>query len=241
MSNKHYQINITKPCQQKWEAMQNAEQGRFCGQCAKTVLDFTQLSDEEIIKVMEQSNGKICGRFQKQQLNREIPFIPITSILPKRLRWFSGLLLLGTAGTVMAQENTIKNATTQEAKTIKQKNADENLKATKDSVKAVIRGSVTDKETGEQLPGLVSVRGTTYAVLTDENGNFALTIPNVYDGRNVVLVLDYIGYSTAYHTVEVKDFAKYQYIKLSAFEETILGGPQISLYRKKKWWQFWKW
>ena len=60
---------IPEPCHEDWNAMTPKEQGRFCDVCAKVVVDFTTMSDEEIINYLQQhSKQKICGLFSNEQL-----------------------------------------------------------------------------------------------------------------------------------------------------------------------------
>jgi hypothetical protein len=64
-------ISIPEPCHENWSEMTSTEKGKFCGVCTKEVIDFTQTSDEEIVKKI--SNGvNLCGRFKKSQLDREV-------------------------------------------------------------------------------------------------------------------------------------------------------------------------
>jgi hypothetical protein len=53
-------IIIPEPCHQNWDAMTPNEQGRHCNACAKTVVDATNLTDEEIWKKHEQNNNSLC-------------------------------------------------------------------------------------------------------------------------------------------------------------------------------------
>ena len=62
-------INVPKPCHENWNAMTQNEKGRHCLVCEKTVIDFTTTSDEQIVKIFENS-GNLCGRFKKNQLNQ---------------------------------------------------------------------------------------------------------------------------------------------------------------------------
>lgn len=45
---KAFRIEIPKPCHEDWDAMTPNENGRFCGSCAKTVVDFTNMQTAEI-------------------------------------------------------------------------------------------------------------------------------------------------------------------------------------------------
>ncbi len=66
-------IKIEKACNENWEKMNPNEQGRFCQSCTKTVIDFTQLSQKEIIEQIKSAKGGICGRFTEIQL--KTPFV----------------------------------------------------------------------------------------------------------------------------------------------------------------------
>lgn len=64
-------IRIPEPCHEDWNQMTPTEQGRFCQVCTKEVLDFTKITDEELVKKVY-NNEKLCGRFKASQLNREM-------------------------------------------------------------------------------------------------------------------------------------------------------------------------
>jgi hypothetical protein len=72
MTHNSYKITIPKPCHADWGQMTPTEKGRFCAQCTKTVHDFTAMSDSELIRLLEKSQEKVCGRFTPQQLDRSI-------------------------------------------------------------------------------------------------------------------------------------------------------------------------
>lgn len=61
-------ISIPNPCHENWEAMTPVDRGKFCSVCQKTVHDFTKTKEEEIIKIAQTSEHKICGRFLKSQI-----------------------------------------------------------------------------------------------------------------------------------------------------------------------------
>lgn len=70
-------INIPEPCHENWDAMTPKDQGRFCGSCCKTVVDFTTMSDLEVqMYLINKSGEKICGRFNNTQLDRIVISLP---------------------------------------------------------------------------------------------------------------------------------------------------------------------
>jgi hypothetical protein len=45
---KKLQLQVPVPCHEDWDKMTDAEKGRFCSSCQKTVIDFSKMSDREI-------------------------------------------------------------------------------------------------------------------------------------------------------------------------------------------------
>ena len=67
-------ITIPKPCHENWENFTQAEQGRHCQVCAKTVIDFTEWQPNAIANYLsDKTEGETCGRFTKAQLEDNIP------------------------------------------------------------------------------------------------------------------------------------------------------------------------
>ncbi len=64
-------VSIPKPCAENWEQMNVAlDAARFCDSCQKCVVDFSAMSDKEILHRLKSSEGKVCGRFTSAQLDR---------------------------------------------------------------------------------------------------------------------------------------------------------------------------
>jgi hypothetical protein len=61
-------VNIPKSCSQLWQQMTPENGGRHCESCAKTVVDFTALSNQQILNYLSAKNH-LCGRFGDDQLN----------------------------------------------------------------------------------------------------------------------------------------------------------------------------
>jgi hypothetical protein len=78
---KKINLSIPNPCHENWAQMTLSEKGRFCNSCQKSVIDFTAMSDRELVKFFKKPVDKVCGRFQPDQLNRDL-------LLPcKRIPW----------------------------------------------------------------------------------------------------------------------------------------------------------
>lgn len=65
-------ISIPNPCHENWDKMSPNEKGRHCLSCAKTVVDFSNESAEDIKSFFKRNTGNICGRFSLNQLKKPI-------------------------------------------------------------------------------------------------------------------------------------------------------------------------
>ncbi|CAA9196235.1 hypothetical protein FLA105534_01030 [Flavobacterium bizetiae] len=75
-----FKLTIPKPCHENWDEMTPHDNGRFCLNCSKTVIDFSALLPEEIQHFFIQNqNKRICGRFKNSQLET------ITIQIPSRV------------------------------------------------------------------------------------------------------------------------------------------------------------
>jgi hypothetical protein len=81
-------ITIPKPCDQQWEQMNTVNGGRQCESCCKTVIDFTSMTNNEIVAHLA-VKGNVCGRFnvdQPARLNRSLKPSGSGNKLWKKLR-----------------------------------------------------------------------------------------------------------------------------------------------------------
>ena len=112
MKKPNYIIKVKNPCQEDWDEMTQNDKGKHCVVCAKTVVDFSKLSDNQVIKVIENSKGKVCGHFNKTQLNRTVtqtneqknPFL---------YQILAGALLLSSCDTDIKEKANIEVVNTQ--------------------------------------------------------------------------------------------------------------------------------
>jgi hypothetical protein len=90
------QLGIPSPCGEDWDRMQPAEKGRHCERCCKTVVDFTEMSDEAIIRYVTERPGNICGRLMPDQLGRKLAPAPVQRNGWSGWRWLiAGLVMVG--------------------------------------------------------------------------------------------------------------------------------------------------
>ncbi|MEM6395260.1 MAG: carboxypeptidase-like regulatory domain-containing protein [Bacteroidota bacterium] len=97
---KSLRISIPEPCHEDWNQMTPQENGsRHCQSCARNIVDFTYMSDREIHRYIRNHNGRICGRWRKDQLERPIfDHQPKSSSLPRLAATAAGMLLSSGLG-----------------------------------------------------------------------------------------------------------------------------------------------
>lgn len=84
--NKAIFISIPEPCHENWDQMTPNEQGRFCNACAKTVVDFSVMTDTQVLNyLIDKQHEKICGHVLPEQL--DTPICDITAVNRKR-KWY---------------------------------------------------------------------------------------------------------------------------------------------------------
>jgi hypothetical protein len=194
--NKTIALSVPTHCSQSWERMTENEKGRFCDSCNKSVIDFTNYSDQQLAVFFEKKSGKVCGKMRKDQLDRSLYAVehnPKYSI-PQLL--VSAALTIGLGNGAYAKE---RAATTTVINVVQSdiKEAIEDPASIGGDSTRCISGQVIDMETKETLPGaIVMIEGTTIAVATDMNGSFKLNIPD-HLSREVIKVGFYdVGYET---------------------------------------------
>ncbi len=233
-----YILKIDKPCGQEWASMNKTEAGKFCTQCSKTVVDFTSLSDKEIIQLTEQSSEKICGRLSKQQLNRNL----LTTQPSANSRFYkilAGLILLGTTENVIASDQLSSQIETTSAT---EPNAPTNqqvrpyVEPINDSLRNVVKGQVIDAETKEALPySSVFIKNTKTGVVADMEGKFILIIPDSQLTDRIILIVTYIGYEKTEITINKKDLPLTKEFRIIPIEQVLMG--EVCVEKKRKWWQ----
>ncbi|MFN8287253.1 MAG: hypothetical protein U0V74_10890 [Chitinophagales bacterium] len=77
-------LHIPTPCHEDWDAMTPNEQGAFCKVCSKTVIDFSQMTDEDVIAWFQnKQEEKTCGRFRFSQLSPQEIHIDLQQLVRK--------------------------------------------------------------------------------------------------------------------------------------------------------------
>jgi hypothetical protein len=195
MKNKTYfQLNIPTPCHERWEDFTPTNTGGFCGACQKNVIDFTKMTDSELVayfRDLNHTNGQSCGRFRSDQLGKDFDVNA----------WFPDWNFSDTILNYEIPLSDFSNA----SKTIKLP-AIKGMKIVRNLTMAMltfvwveqgmaqqrqIKGQVTDSEGVPLIGTSVSVKGTKRGVNTDKDGKYQLVVE-----EKDVLIFSFVGFKS---------------------------------------------
>lgn len=167
------------PCHEKWDDMSAVDKGRFCSSCQKTVTDFTNASDREIVAALR-SERNLCGRFLSSQVNRELK-VPTK----KSNFWIAAasgfLAMLWPSDNIKAQEPQVQTQLDSDKKST-------TSKATRPVQKrSIIAGVVLDAN-GPLYGVNIIIKGKRARTVTDKNGAFSIKAR-----PGDVIIANYIG------------------------------------------------
>ena len=266
MKKNNYSIQIDNPCAENWNAMTKTDKGKFCAMCEKNVIDFSKLTDNEILKIIQGNNKNLCGRFTQTQLNRVlIDTSPQTS--PKLYQILAGLLLLSStdANATENQKTKIENFENETKTPIILEN--DTIPKTKKQTDFTITGKIID-EGKEAIPGAsIMLKGNKQvATVSNDNGEFSLNIPKKMFRDSIILMISAHIFEDTTFVISKKDLENKQVVFVEMKEDDDLGivpftvgaikrerieistgaicvipaGEITYVHKPRKWWQFWK-
>ncbi len=188
-------LSIPNPCSQKWGKMKPMGEGRHCTSCDRIIVDFSNISDEELIKVLK--TGKYhCGRFSGEQLEK---IYYIGEPQRQRKKYWGAIAAAIVAG--MFTVSTTYSQTPQQTRRAPQtliKKGDPEKYTEKEEVKNSITIVVLD---GNSKTGLQSVQVNLIDLgissSTNKEGSSILDVNHQYDEKQMVTVeLSIWGYKS---------------------------------------------
>lgn len=241
MTNKTYILNIPNPCLEKWDKMLPQDRDKFCMQCSKKVFDFTGLNNAEIIQIIEQSKGRICGRMSQSQLNRPVEIQPKTKNKSKLYKALAGVFLIGTTGNAFTTNPPLIEPE------ILSVTSDNNFQPHKtsfdqseiDSLKNIIQGQVFNEYKQPVYDAYIYIEDMNISTEVDYKGNFKIVLPNDLSVDSITLKTESIGCKPYTLNINRNDLPVAKEIYLINDEEEFIIGEIIYL-KKIRWWQFWK-
>tara|TARA_Y100000815_G_C13348840_1_gene503355 strand:+ start:5942 stop:6661 length:720 start_codon:yes stop_codon:yes gene_type:complete len=225
----YFEIKIPEPCCENWHDMTPTEQGKFCANCEKEVIDFSNYTNSELATRLK--NGeKLCGKFNASQLDREI-FAPSEK---RNTPWklvASFTTLMAMAGGAYGQENPRKTKPDYptelhpEKINVTEKPHAGNSPKVIDGLR-VFEGVVIDHE-GLPLPGAtVILEGTEYETQTDFDGKYYLKVPIDILAEESKLSFHFVGFEPSYMPIK-----NYKYCSIT-MDYSISGQFEIEIHSK---------
>jgi hypothetical protein len=199
---KAIQLSVSEPCHENWDKMSPVNQGRFCGSCQKQVVDFSVMSDRELLQFFQKpSTGSVCGRFVNDQLDRKL------EVPKKKFPWFSyalQILLPALFVTKVSAQRTLGKPVARPAQdTIripvdprplmmgmvirvpdKKPKVDSAIKNIFMIQEGLIKGKVTDQK-GQPVPYASIDPGNGKMRAADEKGEFLLDAVFIKHGQSI--------------------------------------------------------
>lgn len=163
------QISIPTPCNENWQEMTVVDIGKFCSSCQKTVIDFTNISDREIINIFNKSNN-LCGRFNENQLNRTI-------VAPKEKSslWIAASAAVVSFFTIGNHESIAQG----EPKTVQTDKRINEKTTSLGNVEIVVSGKILS-DAQEYIPQTIYIKNlTTKEEITSNDGFFSVKLNKV--------------------------------------------------------------
>ena len=221
------QISIPEPCHEDWQQMTPTQQGRFCNACAKEVIDFSTMSDIQVLNYFTKiTHEKICGRALPEQLDRAISRLEPPK---KRLFWYwnyvAMFFMFFTKGNAAAAQSCTKPAT--ELSPLSKTDVRGEVFPTamggiKRNARQEVKGNVVD-EKGNPIPfASINIKGLKTGVSADSNGEFKINT-EPYN----VLTVSAVGFQATDVPVAEKNEMK---IILGNSFQGVLGGAVMVAY-----------
>lgn len=183
-------IHQPAPCHENWDAMTPTGAGRYCAACQTQVVDFTHMTDEEVLAFLPHTiPGNRCGLFREDQVGR--PLVAAAAPVTKWRRWTGAIvLLLGSVlGKVWAKNGPAKNHRMELDLVV----GNPMTFPVADSlflVRGVVRNQLWMRIAGVRVR-LAGKKG--FADTTDARGHFRILIPQHSRGEFVYIRLNHHG------------------------------------------------
>ncbi len=214
---KQFTLSVSSPCSEQWDTFLPVKNGGFCSSCRQTVVDFSNMSEWEIVRFFEEKPSNICGRFRNDQLRTYYPQ-SVSTINPS---WH--LLKVGLLGlSLLLAGHTVSAVIPPEGNAIEivENEVVSRPDPTQDS--QTISGIVKD-ENNEPMAGVnIYFQNSYTGTVSDVNGNFQLT-GSFNSGDKIIF--SFLGYEPVEYTV-VENTPPFLEIALTEYH-VLMGKVQV--------------
>jgi hypothetical protein len=188
------------------------EQGRFCGSCQKTVVDFSAMTDKEILDYFSKASEHVCGRFMNDQLNKEL------QVTEKKKRFSLAYVWNVILATLLITEANAQ-VKPKPKKPVKMEVHEQRTMGIiahmpEEPIESVIpvrmSGTIVDAQSNQPVVGAsINIKGTSHGTMADTLGNFQFKVEKK---NSLVIEISAIGYET--QTRVLDDLTNWQKIQV---------------------------
>jgi hypothetical protein len=191
---KTFKLKVAEPCHEDWQNMSPNAKGRYCQSCAKTVVDFSIMTDAEIVSFFKNKPQNVCGRFTDKQLEKQYSIVtPSQSMSYARAAALAAGLFVAATGcqelhSPYPKENMVQVDSTK-------LRLPENMRA--------IFGIVEDDNYKRLINAEISVNDNIQKAYTDTSGKFVFLINN--NLSSVKLRISFKGFKNKILDIDLKN------------------------------------
>lgn len=235
---KSISLSIENPCHEQWSDFTPTATGGFCSSCSKNVVDFTKMSDAEVLAFFTNKPANTCGRLRTDQL-KSYSFQAAPTFYPGLTLLKAGFLSIMFA--LVAKESSANVIPQQAPSVYIQPAAGIQTEAHRvASEERIVKGIVRD-DTNAPMAGVsIYLKGSMEGTVTDADGKFEFP-RKLKEGD--VLMLSFIGYETMEYTITAETIDSIE-IKLSTAYYEMMGKMIVvdDIYTEKeqsglrRWW-----
>ena len=225
-------IQIDKPCSEDFKSFKQTDKGGFCNSCKKNVVDFTKISDQEILNYFSSEKNKTCGLFLESQLksysNSNV------SLNKSKSSTFASSVFGISLVSILSFTNGFSQQKTNTTETIKVENGTtkQNSDSEVSNEEFTVSGIVSDQFL--PLPGAnIYLKNENIGISADIDGKF--TFPKKLKTGDV-LVVSYIGYNDQKIIVKSKNesITMIYDVKLDNCQRIMMGEVKTNKVYKSK-------
>ena len=198
-------LHIATPCHEDWNRMTPAGKGKFCASCSKQVVDFTLMSDTQILHFLSQQKSSLCGRFDAGQLARPL----VQPTLSKKKSWYLALALPFSLFFQKSFGQKGERTVGKLAVRVEQKPTPHPVRILMGAPAMIaprwitLHGTVRDDEGNAMAYASVIEKGTSYSTASVSTGQFSIKLPGNRD--SVILVASFVGFNSIEKKVSLDD------------------------------------
>lgn len=229
------QVQVPKPCHENWDQMTETHKGRFCLSCKKEVIDFSIMTDQQILNHISKAAVGVCGRFNNEQLNRDM-----IEKKENHISWYKYFIHVIIPALLISNKSSAQEKITGDT-IVRARSKDASRMLTgkvfnqeiPKHQQIIIEGKIAGKKL-QPIPGAtIMIKGTGRGVVSDHNGNFKITINN--DMLKPTLVASSIGFEQKEFQIDLNN-TKGNMVTTLVMEQSITGtaGGIVVIKKKEK-------